>query len=308
MTKTVVEAYELYKGEVHLEFLPNSHTYKIDGDKKIGVTTITGVINKEALMLWPLDEAIMFLQRNLIGKAEMEDQSALWSNRELSKLLEESKVAFRKKQTRGTDAGTFGHDFLEQYLRAFKSGKELPAVWEEVDLEKKYGQNPDKFDDEFIRDQDMNKLREAVDSFINWLANLDVEVIDIERIVYSREYDYCGKFDAILRIDGKIYLVDFKTSNPSREFQEGIYPENFAQCGGYDIALSEEFPDLKIEGHAIINLSKKTGKLAINYSLDRDANRDFFLFALGTKRGMQFHTRRLSAKYKENVSAKKAKQ
>ena len=307
MGKTVVETYELYNGEVKLEFLPNSHTYKVDGDKKIGVTTITGIINKEALMLWPLDEAVMFLQRNLIGKAEMEDQSALWSNRELSALLEESKVAFRKKQTRGTDAGTFGHDFLEQYLRAFKAGKELPKLWDEVDLEKKYGTEPDKFDDEFVRDSDMNKLREAVEAFINWLGNHDVEVVDIERVVYSREYDYCGRFDAILRIDGKIYLVDFKTSNPSREFQEGIYPENFAQLGGYDIALTEEYPEFKIEGHAIINLSKKIGKLAINYSTDRQENRDFFLYTLGTKRGMQFHARRLSSKYKENKSAKKAK-
>ncbi len=121
MTKTVVESYELYKGEVHLEFLPNSHTYKIDGDKKIGVTTITGIINKEALMLWPLEEAAMFLQRNLIGKAEMEDQSALWSNRELADLIEKSKMAFRMKQTRGTDAGTFGHNFLEEYQRSFKA-------------------------------------------------------------------------------------------------------------------------------------------------------------------------------------------
>lgn len=102
-----------------------------------------------------------------------------------------------------------------------------------------------------------------------------------------------------------MFVVDFKTSNPSREFQQGVYPENYAQTGGYDIALTEEFPNIKIDGHAIINLSKKTGKLNIDYSYDRQENRDFFLYVLGTKRGMQFHTRRLSAKYKENVSAKK---
>lgn len=307
MAKTVVEEYTLYNGEVKLQFLPNSHTYKIDGDKKIGVTTITGIINKEALMLWPLEEAITFLNRKLLAKGQLDTQAALWSNGELTKLLEESKMAFRYKQTRGTDAGTFGHDWLEQYLRAYKNKAELPKLFEKVDLDRKFGTNPDKFDDEYIRATDLNNLHDAIMDFIRWMDNHDVEVIDVERIVYSREYDYCGKFDAILRIDGKIYLVDFKTSNPSREFADGIYPENYAQTGGYDIALTEEFPEFKIDGHAIFNISKKTGKLSINYSTDRQENRDFFLYTLGTKRGMQFHTRRLSVKYQEKASGKKAK-
>lgn len=306
MAKTVVEEYTLYNGEVKLQFLPNSHTYKIDGDKKIGVTTITGIINKEALMLWPLEEATTFLQRNLLAKGQLDHQAALWSNEELAKLIEESKLAFRKKQTRGTDAGTFAHEYLEQLMRSYQDGNPLKNTWERIDIDKKFGPNPDKLDDEYIRATDINNLTDAIDAFINWVNNHDVEVIELEKILYSREYDYCGKFDALLRIDGKNVLCDFKTSNPSREFQEGIYPENFAQLGGYDIAFSEEFPEFQIDGHAIINLSKKTGKLAINYSFDREENRDFFIYTLGTKRGMQFHTRRLSMKYKENMSAKKS--
>jgi len=304
MSKTVVEEYTLYNGEVKLEFLPNSHTYKIDGDKKIGVTTITGIINKEALMLWPLEEAVRFLQSSLLGKSELENQAALWSNAELSALLEESKVAFRKKQLRGTDAGTKAHDYLEHWLK-YVNGKQS-TIEETLQITSDFQLSQlDPNSDEYIRATDENHLCEALDAFKSWYNNHDIEVIDLERIVYSREYDYCGKFDALLKIDGKVFVVDFKTSNPSREFQQGVYPENYAQTGGYDIALTEEFPNIKIDGHAIINLSKKTGKLNIDYSYDRQENRDFFLYVLGTKRGMQFHTRRLSAKYKENVSAKK---
>lgn len=305
MTKTVVEEHTLYNGEVKLQFLPNSHTYKIDGDKKIGVTTITGIINKEALMLWPLEEAITFLRRKLISGGGV-TQAVMLSDGELEKLLDESKLAYLKKRTRGTDAGTFGHDWLEQYLRAYRDNQELPKLFEKVDIEKQFGANPDTFDDDYIRATDINNLHDAILDFIRWMDNHDVEVIDVERIVYSREYDYAGKFDAILRIDGKIYLVDFKTSNPSREFADGIYPENYAQTGGYDIALTEEFPDFQIDGHAIFNISKKSGKLTINYSYDRQENRDFFIYTLGTKRGMQYHTRRLSSKYQEKTSAKKA--
>lgn len=303
MSKTVKETVELYDGEVKLEFLPNSHAYKIDGDKKLGVTTITGVINKEALMLWPLGEAILYLKQRMVAGKD-DKQTTMYTAGELDKLLGEAEIAFRKKQTRGTDAGTFAHDWLEQYLRAFKNGKELPKLFDGVDIDKTFGTEPDKLDDDYIRATDLNNLRDAITQFTSWLKNHDVQVIDVERIVYSREYDYAGKFDAILRIDGKIYLVDFKTSNPSREFQDGIYPENFAQTGGYDIAITEEYPDLAIEGHAIFNLSKKNGKLSINYSLDRQENRDFFIYTLGVKRGMQYHTRRLSVKYQEKSRAK----
>lgn len=301
MAKTVVEEHTLYNGEVKLQFLPNSHTYKIDGDKKIGVTTITGIINKEALMVWPMEEALAYLRSKML--TDDAAQGVLWSGNEIAGLLEESKKAYLMKRTRGTDVGTEAHDYLEQLLLSYKRGEKLVNTWEEVAVDEKL----DPKSDEYIRATDHNHLKAAIDDFINWINAHDVEVIDVERIVYSREYDYAGKFDAILRIDGKLYVIDFKTSNPSREFADGIYPENYAQLGGYDIALTEEFPTLNIEGHAIFNLSKKTGKLAINYSLDRDENRDFFIYTLGTKRGMQFHTRRLSVKYQEKASAKKAK-
>ena len=153
-----------------------------------------------------------------------------------------------------------------------------------------FGVKPDEFDDDYIRAMDNNNIVDAIDAFIGWLGEHDVKVLQVEKIIYSIEYDFCGRFDAILEIDGKVYLIDFKTSNPSRDFQEGVYPENFAQLGGYDIAFTEEFPDFHVDGHAIFNLSKKTGKLAIKYSEDREVNRDFFLGTLTTKRGMQYHT------------------
>lgn len=298
MAKTVVETIEMYNGEVILDYLPNSHTYKVEGDKKIGVTTITGVINKEALMLWPLGEAITLLRRELVDKPKKMDATSLrFSIPEIEALLEKAAKQYTVKQLRGTDAGTMGHDWLEQYLRAVKDNTKLPAKL--IRFDETTFKKMDEWDDERIRMEDHNHICEAIDAFIAWFKENDVEIIDIERIIYSREYDYAGRFDAILRINGKIYLIDFKTSNPSREFQEGVYPENFAQLGGYDIAYTEEHPDVEVEGHAIFNLSKKNGKLSIKYSEDRDLNREFFLMALGTKRGMQHHTRNLSIKYQE---------
>jgi hypothetical protein len=297
-SKTVTETYEMYGGEVELVYLPNSHTYKIDGDKKIGVTTITGVINKESLMLWPRDEALTLLRRELITKPQAMDANRLtFTIDKIEELLKQAETAYLVKRTRGTDAGTAGHDWLEQFL-LYKQGKRtMPEKL--VMVAKTEYEKMNVWDDERIRMEDHNHLVTAINDFISWFKSHQVKVLEVERIVYSREYDYAGRFDAILEIDGKVYMIDFKTSNPSRDFIYGVYPENFAQTGGYHIAYSEEFPKVKIDGHAIFNLSKKTGKLYVEYSDEVDLNKEFFLMAMGTKRGMQHHTRRLSAKYKE---------
>jgi hypothetical protein len=276
--KTIIEQHELYDGIIHLDYWPASHKYVINGDKKIGVTTITGVINKPALMTWPMEEALAYLKENPND-------------------LEGASKAYLKKQLRGTDAGTAGHDWLEGYLRAVKTKAELPSILEKKDLLTVLNT-----EDEHIRVSDHNNMVDSIEMFLNWMEDNDVKVIEVEKIIYSINHDYCGRFDAILDINGKVYIIDFKTSNPSRDFPKGIYPENFAQMGGYDIAYTEEFPHQHIDGHAVFNLSKKKPSLNIEYSDDRQLNRDFFLFCLGTKRGMMHHTNRL--KYQDKKGGK----
>lgn len=297
---TEEEFYKLYKGEITLRFLPKSHTYSIDGDKKIGVTTITGIINKEALMLWPLNEALTYLKTALLGEAQA-DGGRLWSDKELKDVLDESAVAFRKKSLRGTDAGTACHEWLEKYFTAKQYGHALPAKLLPADLSR-FGEDTDKTNDEYIRALDYNNILKAIEQMFEWLSQRDVEIIAVENILYSKKYDYCGKLDIILKIDGLVYLLDFKTSNPSREFEHGVYPENFSQLGGYDVAYTEEFPEQKIHGHGILNLSKKTGKFyaqLVEGDAEVKKDRDFFLFTLGTKRAMQDRTRLLSNKNKD---------
>lgn len=279
--KTVIERYPLYGGKVMLDYWPASHKYVVDDDRKIGVTTITGVINKPSLMTWPMNEALAYLKNNPGD-------------------LEGASKQYLKKQLRGTDAGTLGHDWLEQYLRAIKDKKPMPAKLEAKPLPL---QTDGATEDECIRIQDYNTMIESIDSFIEWSEDNDVKVLAVEKIIYSIKYDYCGRFDAILSINGKTYIIDFKTTNPSRDFPEGIYPECFAQMGGYDIAFCEEYPDFHIDGHAVLNVSKKKKTLNIGYSDDRELNRDFFLACLGTKRGMQFHTNRL--KWQDQKGAKR---
>jgi hypothetical protein len=56
------------------------------------------------------------------------------------------------------------------------------------------------------------------------------------------------------------YITDYKSTNASSSAPKGIYKEYLAQCGIYDLAKTEEFPEIKYDGHLILNGSKNDPK------------------------------------------------
>lgn len=80
----------------------------------------------------------------------------------------------------------------------------------------------------------------AIRAFRKWFDSTKPEVLDVESVIYSESLNYCGTFDALLKIDGKLTLMDLKTTNPSRDAPKGIYAENFVQLGAYALAYEEQ--------------------------------------------------------------------
>lgn len=62
-----------------------------------------------------------------------------------------------------------------------------------------------------VRDEQV----QAVEAFLSWEAEHEVEVIATEMTVFGPHY--AGTFDAVLKIDGVTYMVDWKTSKAVRE-------------------------------------------------------------------------------------------
>jgi ATP-dependent exoDNAse (exonuclease V) beta subunit len=54
-------------------------------------------------------------------------------------------------------------------------------------------------------------------AFLKWKTDNDVEFLEVERLVYSKQYEYVGRFDLIAKVNGKKMLIDYKTS-------KGFYP------------------------------------------------------------------------------------
>lgn len=231
--KTIIQ---MYNGEVELSYLElaKRHRYLVNGKEKKGATTILNVLNKPALMLWPLREAMSYVRANI---------GTLWVNDELDadtleELLAEAETAYQRKGDKGKDVGTIVHQACEQFLKAMQTGQNTLDI------------------DAVILDND--EARKAFTAFIDWYqAQEDIQVLAVEEVVYSRDFDYCGKFDCLLEIDGQKILVDIKTTNASRTAPLGIYAENFLQLGAYAGAYEEEKGEDIIDDLMVVNCSKK---------------------------------------------------
>lgn len=195
----------LYGGRHTVTFKNNTHKYLVDGKPVKGVTTImNAVLAKPGLMTWPLNMAIDHLS------ALVDDAHII-----LHEDLEDARKAHAQKRDKGGDVGTIVHELVEGIL-----------------------QTGNVFVDGTVPHPDEVAL--AVAGFQKWYMEVNPKTIAVEQVVYSEAYNYAGTFDSILKIDGKTYLCDLKTSNASRDAPQGVYAENFIQLGGYYAAYEEE--------------------------------------------------------------------
>lgn len=91
---------------------------------------------------------------------------------------------------------------------------------------------------------------DAILSFVNWRNEVKPESIAWDVTVYSDKYNYAGSIDYICKIDGKVYIVDFKTSQQvwaEYELQVSAYKkpienaefnvEGFTEIGDIQLAI-----------------------------------------------------------------------
>lgn len=91
-------------------------------------------------------------------------------------------------------------------------------------------------------------LRGYFDAFLNWWELRKPEPIATEHRLYHKIMRYAGTADLICLIDGKVTLVDYKTSSQVNTKMCAV------QLEGYDRAL--ESHGIEIENRLILHLSK----------------------------------------------------
>ena len=140
---------------------------------------------------------------------------------------------------KAAEEGTQVHEMIEEYLE----GKEMnflnPTGYPQY--------NPDVWQ-MFLR-------------FVEFWETYKPKLIEAEVHLFSDELKVAGTCDLIVEIDGKLWLIDFKTSNhiqPTYELQTAVYGQCYKECYGKDV---DNYGILWLKSSKRkLNVEKMTGK------------------------------------------------
>ena len=214
----MIDTVNLYNGKVKIDFHfdtenPKIHYYTMHGkkDRLLSVTAVTSMLDKPALIPWAVNLAIEHIDDLIRLGIQITPEH-----------LNEAKNKHRVKSAQAASIGTQVHEWCERYIK--NTQQDLP--------------------------EDPNVLN-GVMGFLQWVKEHSVTFGNSEKIVYSKKYKYVGTLDAEAYIDGKLHLIDFKTSS-------GIYNEMRYQVAAYRNAAQEE--GAVYEGDNILaRFDKQTG-------------------------------------------------
>jgi hypothetical protein len=211
MPKTINK---LYGGKYHIEFDPYKHKYTLDGQVIKSVTGVLNVIAKPMLVPWAAKVTTEKIN-------ELFKPGVSYDEIQIKDMLTLAKRAHYDTKTSAGDIGSLVHKWIEQYIN---------------------GNNPGE-----LVHEEANK---SAAKFVKWAQDRKVEFLLSEQMVFSPEYMFCGTFDFICRIDGKLYIGDIKTSNALHKVEMG------AQLAAYKLARSEEFKDELYYGAVLVRVGK----------------------------------------------------
>jgi len=231
-TQTVTERNVLYGGTVVIDYYPKSHRYKLvelDGEKRNdwlkSPSSIVNMLDKSGpLIHWAVG---CFHDRFI---EEMRD-GVNFSKDDVLAMLEVSKKAHTEKKETAASVGTIVHEYAQRHNE--------PEINTVADI--------DGFAD--LSPEDQQKALHGQNAFDSWYAQLGGVSVSSEFMVYSKKHGFVGRCDDLVEINGKYYIIDYKTS-------KGVYSSQVYQVTGYMKGREEEYPDVRIEGAILLHLIK----------------------------------------------------
>lgn len=147
------------------------------------VTSVLGVLNKEALIQWAVDQSMDYIRERVDYDA---DGVVRFTQPDLEALLREARMAHYRTKTEAAELGTIAHEHVEAFLR---TGNEQDMA----------GQDP--------------RVANCYDLFRRWWDQAGLSVIQTELMVYHAPLGYAGQLDFLAADQaGNPVLVDWKTS------------------------------------------------------------------------------------------------
>ena len=201
------------------------HYYETaEGVRIASVTTILDNLDAEFLNRWRSKKALEYLLEHL------PDNSKKWTKKMREELIQECIDSVDNYVGEAGNLGTFVHKIMASII----SGKELE------------GEVPDN--------PEIPRLLKSIGTFVEHMGNM-VELVAEETTVFGEYFhdgqrlDYAGTIDAIIKIDDRIIILDWKTTRY-------IQDVHAAQVAAYRWAWNTHSPKHKITETWIVHLPK----------------------------------------------------
>ena len=260
-----------------------------------GTTTLLGdTLEKKGLMQWPKNVALRELfgfygeftgdNGNKVPAGFSKDVGTMWSSKEkdsfdgqqrihplvqkdLLPYLQSANTAWQRKQKKGADIGNVVHDSIEHYIRQNPNNEDMPEFNETFDIAEQYLWNikEEEYESDAMRDKaltefdsDVAQATLAFEQFKKWWDEERPTLVGAEDLVYSKEHNVAGTFDALIRINGKLVICDWKTSSAYGDAPEGVSYDYFIQSAIYAMAYMEMGGE-QIDDSCIVSARKDGG-------------------------------------------------
>lgn len=226
-----------------LKFNEGNHTYRLDKKPVRGVTgLISGGTAKDALIQWSANMVARLVTDFPADVEEMRQRGPEF-------LYNELRFAPKRKKEDAGARGTEVHALAEKIIHG-----------EEVDV-------PDR-------------LMPWVEGYVQFLEKWDPQPIFTEAPVASRAWWYAGTADSLCHMDGRVWLLDWKTSN-------SVYGDTCMQAAAYARAEfyvkgGVEVPMPHIDRIGVVHISPTGTRLYDLGDID-DAFQEFLNVAATTK-------------------------
>jgi len=210
-TKNIIDQLDYFYEANDLAFDEEKHEYKLGGVTCAGISSVADYRPMPFLKFWAAKQVVEFLK-------DKQGAIAKCTPAEYEALLVEAKNQHAKRTKDALSIGERVHEWTDNHQR----GTDLPIT---------------------------DDIRHPVEQYLEFEKKHNVQWLAGEKMVCSKTHLVAGRTDDIAIVNGKLSVIDKKTSNRIAE-------SYFLQTAGYMMALLEM--GIPIEQRIILRLPKTT--------------------------------------------------
>ena len=189
--------------------------YLVDGEASYGCTTLTSLLQKDALMYGAARENMRHVYRKIKENTKTDENGNQYISTDgITKMFADIDSHFKRVWSSATSLGTSVHNTAEEFFY-FKKGEKTKADFISF---------VDKTRSELPTEKMKEQYDASLSAFAEWYEKNVDELLAAEYLVYNDKLGYCTQIDTKYRskITGLVHKANFKTSKLDIDDEDDI--------------------------------------------------------------------------------------